>query len=128
MQSNRPWLRSQAIADRRGCRHFPQCSEIAVFMLRGMPSDASDDKLWPQLWAMQQVEPLVSTLLERLRRVPASLERAIESAGGHSPRAEALCLMSMLRSEVLFLGTARRWASDRQPHHVMRNDYRTLWK
>ena len=91
--------------------------EIAVFMLQGMPSDAaSDDK--HQLWAMQQVEPLVSDLLEDVYAAYlASLERAIESAGGHSPRAEALCLMSMLEGEVLFLGTGRRWASDRQAAH-----------
>ena len=87
--------------------------EIAAFMLQGMPSDAaSDDKLWPQLWAMQQVEPLVSDLGRRLRRVLGDLERAIEAAGGHSPRAEA---MSMLEGEVL--GAGRRWASDRQAVH-----------
>ena len=93
--------------------------EIAAFMLQGMPSDAaSDDKLWPQLWAMQQVEPLVSDLLDDVYAAYlASLERAIQAAGGHSPRAEALCLMSMLEGEVLFLGAGRRWASDRQAVH-----------
>ena len=93
--------------------------EIADFMLQGMPSDAAlDDKLWPQLWAMQQVEPLVSDLLEDVyAEYLKGLEQAIKAAGGRSPRAEALCLMSMLEGEVLFLGAGRRWAPERQTVH-----------
>lgn len=93
--------------------------EIAAFMLRGIPGDtALDDKLWPQLWAMQQVEPLVSDLLEDVyAEYLRGLEHAIKAAGGRSPRAEALCLMSMLEGEVLFLGTGRRWASERHNVH-----------
>lgn len=89
--------------------------EIAEFML----SDTTDeilfpDKLWPQLWAMQQVEPLVSDLLEDVYAGYLQLmEQAIETAGSSSARAEALCLMSLLEAESLFVGSGRRWESDR---------------
>ncbi len=92
--------------------------EIAAFMLAdsaGTEDAMLGDRLWPQLWAMEQVEPLVSDLLEDVyERYVAIIERAIEKAGGNSPRAEALCLISMLEGESLFTGSGRRWESDRK--------------
>ena len=41
------------------------------------------------------------------------LEEALEKKGADSPRAEALCLMSMMEGESLFTGRGRRWESDR---------------
>ena len=89
--------------------------EIAAFMLDD-PADDSvlSDKLWPQLWAMQQVEPLVSDLLEDVyAEYLKSLETLIEAKGSQSPRAEALCLISMLEGESLFTGSGRRWDGER---------------
>ena len=37
----------------------------------------------------------------------------METAGRSSARAEALCLMSLLEAESLFVGSGRRWESDR---------------
>ena len=74
----------------------------------------SDDGLWPHLWAMAQVEPLVSDLLEDVyAEYLRLLEKALKAAGNQSPRAEALCLMAVMESESLFTGKGRRWESDR---------------
>lgn len=92
--------------------------EIAAFMLAGSAGTEDallGDRLWPQLWAMQQVEPLVSDLLEEVyARYLEILERAVAAAGIESPRAEALCLMSLLEGESLFTGSGRRWEGDRE--------------
>jgi AcrR family transcriptional regulator len=92
--------------------------EIAAFMLNdnaGTEDALLGDRLWPQLWAMEQVEPLVSDLLEEVyARYVEILERAVEAAGMESPRAEALCLMSLLEGESLFTGSGRRWEDDRE--------------
>jgi AcrR family transcriptional regulator len=92
--------------------------EIAAFMLddsAGTKDALLGDRLWPQLWAMEQVEPLVSDLLEEVYADYVEiLERAMEAAGMESPRAEALCLMSLLEGESLFTGSGRRWEGDRE--------------
>ena len=95
--------------------------EIAAFMLEdtaGTPDEILGDRLWPQLWAMEQVEPLVSELLEEVyANYLEFLERAMEVAGVEAPRAEALCLMSLLEGESLFTGSGRRWEGDREAVH-----------
>jgi AcrR family transcriptional regulator len=85
---------------------------IAEIMLS---NDAQEHTgLWPQLWAMEQVEPLVSDLMEDVyAEYLRILEKALEAAGNQSPRAEALCLMALMESEALFTGKGRRWESDR---------------
>lgn len=76
------------------------------------------DQLWPQLWAMEQVEPLVSDLLEAVyAEYIVNMERAMVAAGSESPHAEALALMSMLEGESLFTGKGRRWEGDRDAVH-----------
>ena len=85
---------------------------IAEKMLAG--NSQEHNGLWPQLWAMEQVEPLVSDLLEDVyAEYLRILERALKAAGNQSPRAEALCLMALMESESLFTGKGRRWESDR---------------
>ena len=91
--------------------------DIAVFMLdeTSAPGDTLlNDRLWPQLWAMEQVEPLVSDLLEEVYAgYMKLLINAMEKAGVDSPEGEALCLMSMLEGESLFTGEGRRWEKGR---------------
>ena len=90
--------------------------EIAEFMLDDTSGDTEfSDRLWPQLWAMQQVEPLVSDLLEDVYAEYLNLlEQALIEAGAASPHAEALWLASLLEGESLFTGSGRRWAGDRE--------------
>ena len=101
----------------QGLNNGASVYEIAAFMLENSSSPEGgvlDDRLWPQLWAMEQVEPLVSDLLEEIyAEYLQYLVRAMEQAGVESPRGEALCLMSMLEGESLFTGEGRRWQQDR---------------
>jgi AcrR family transcriptional regulator len=96
----------------------PSVYELATFLLKdtaGVADPVLGDRLWPQLWAMEQVEPLVSELLEEIyAEYLARMEAAIEAAGGRAPRAEALAIASMFEGESLFTGTGRRWEKDRE--------------
>ena len=102
---------------RRGLDDDASAYDIAAFMLEetSAPDDTLlNDRLWPQLWAMEQVEPLVSDLLEEVyAEYLKLLITAMEKAGADSPHGEALCLMSMLEGESLFTGEGRRWEKDR---------------
>ena len=106
----------QTFQSRRRERGALGLGEIAAFMLDDPADDSAlSDKLWPQLWAMQQVEPLVSDLLEDVyAEYFKSSETLIAATESQSPRAEALCLMSMLEGESLFTGRGRRWECERQ--------------
>ena len=43
---------------------LPSVREVVVFILDDTAGgNISDDHLWPQLWAMQQVEPLISNFV-----------------------------------------------------------------
>ena len=73
-----------------------------------------NDRLWAQLWAMEQVESMISDLLKEVyAKFLAHLEAKLVRAGVANPRAEALALMSMAEGESLFTGSGRRWAKDR---------------
>lgn len=65
---------------------------IVKFILADETGEALiGDRLWPQLWAMQQVEPLVSDLVEDIyENYITTLEAALKAAGNSAPRAEAL--------------------------------------
>jgi AcrR family transcriptional regulator len=108
---------SQAFESRKLDEDSATVAEIAAFMLddsSGTGDALLGDRLWPQLWAMEQVEPLVSDLLEEVyAKYLEILERALKAAGVESPRGEALSLMSLLEGESLFTGEGRRWESDR---------------
>ncbi len=92
----------------------PSLRQIVLFIFDDDVGETlMGDKLWPQLWAMQQVEPLVSDLVEDVyANYIATLEQALENAGSSAPRAEALCLVSLLEGSTIFLGSGRRWEGD----------------
>ncbi|MBT4523143.1 MAG: TetR/AcrR family transcriptional regulator [Halieaceae bacterium] len=94
----------------------PSVLEIAAYMLdESGQGSLFTDRLWPQLWAMEQVEPLVSDLLEDVyAEYLRLLEQALVEKGVSEPRAEALCMMSLMEGESLFTGGGRRWESDKQ--------------
>lgn len=90
--------------------------DIVLFMFddeAGKP--LMGDRLWPQLWAMQQIEPLVSELVDDIfAQGIKTLEEELEHAGISAPRAEALCLMSLIEGSTIFVGRGRRWARNRK--------------
>lgn len=94
----------------------PTVRDIAVFMLDDEAgAEMQTDRLWPQLWAMQSVEPLMMDLVQDIYAIYLQfMEDSLIKLGNKSPRAEALCLMSLLEGELLFAGEGRRWNADRQ--------------
>lgn len=91
----------------------PSVKELVIFVLDDEAGDRLWPQLWPQLWAMQQVEPLVLDLVEDIYRHYLQLfEGALHASGSSAPRAEALCLMSMLEGSTIFLGRGRKWAKE----------------
>ena len=94
----------------------PSLREIVVFILDDdVDESLLSDRLWPQLWAMQQVEPLVSDLVEDIYANYVSLlEESLAATNSSAPRADALCLISLLEGTTIFMGTGRRWENDAQ--------------
>lgn len=88
--------------------------EIAEFMMDDSAGDVLfADRLWPQLWAMAQVEPTMEELTDEVYTTYLQiLEKALEDAGSLAPRAEALCLMSLVEGSTLFMDSGRRWEGD----------------
>jgi hypothetical protein len=55
----------------------------------------------------------VADLLEELyAEYIKLLEKALEGKGSLAPRAEALCLMSLLEGATIFVGSGKRWEGD----------------
>jgi AcrR family transcriptional regulator len=92
----------------------PGVREIALFILDDSAGDALlGGKLWPQLWAMELVEPFVGDLLDELyAEYIEFLEQALEAKGSLAPRAEALFLLSLIDGATIFVGSGRRWEAD----------------
>ncbi|MCP4805206.1 MAG: TetR/AcrR family transcriptional regulator [Proteobacteria bacterium] len=71
------------------------------------------DRLFPQLWAMALVEPIMEELMDSLYEEYLTLfEELVSERGAESPRAEALALMGLLEGLTLFVGRGRRWSDD----------------
>jgi hypothetical protein len=90
---------------------------MIAFMLDehvGTADGLFNDRLWAELWAMEQVEPLILNLLKEVyAKFLAHLEAKLVRAGMAEPRAEALALMSMAEGETLFTCSGRDWEKDR---------------
>jgi AcrR family transcriptional regulator len=72
-----------------------------------------EDRLWPQLWGMMLVEPLVADLVDDLyREYIQILEKSLERSGSAAPHAEALLIMSMVEGTTLFVGKDRPWSDE----------------
>ena len=80
----------------------------------GTSDNLFSDRLWAQLWAMEQVEPLVSDLLEEVyAKFLMKLEKLMAKQSVVNARAEALMLLSLVEGESLFVGQGRRWEKNR---------------
>jgi AcrR family transcriptional regulator len=68
------------------------------------------DRLFPQLWAMGMVEPIMKELLDNLyEEYMLFLEACLEDYGITETRPIALAVMSMLEGFTLFVGQGARW-------------------
>ena len=96
----------------------PGLRETVRFLLFDTSADTTlqADRLFPQLWAMGQVEPVMQSLLDDIyRRYLDILKEGFADAGSEAPRAEALAFMSMVEGLTLFVSRGRRWARDAKP-------------
>ena len=88
--------------------------ELLQFSLDDEPGSALHaDGLFPQLWAMARVEPVMASLLDDIYvEYLDELEKRLADEGSKTPRADALVLMSLLEGTTLFVGNNCRWADD----------------
>jgi AcrR family transcriptional regulator len=88
--------------------------DLVNFVLDDKPGSALQaDCLFPQLWAMARIEPVMAALLDEIYGEYLDiLEKRLVDIGSSDPRAEALALMSLLEGTTLFIGRDRQWASD----------------
>jgi len=71
------------------------------------------ERLWPQLWAMAQVEPVMRSVLDEVHAgYLNALEIALMRAEIPNARAHALTLMAAIEGFVLFVGAEAPWSND----------------
>ncbi len=72
----------------------------------------SGNEIFPQLWAMAQVEPAMAEKLDELYAVYLEkLAERLTALGSRAPAADALAIMSLLEGTMVFVGSERRWAN-----------------
>lgn len=85
--------------------------ELVLFALDDIPGTfLSSDNLFPQLWAMAQVEPVMAAMLDAIyTKYLTRIEDCLIALKHPSPRAEALALMSLIEGSTIFVGENRHW-------------------
>ncbi|MBL6904114.1 MAG: TetR/AcrR family transcriptional regulator [Pseudomonadales bacterium] len=89
--------------------------DIAKFLFDDEPGTALQaDRLFPQLWAMARVEPVMEKLLDDIyQEYLDKFETELVAMNAKAPRADALALVSLIEGATLFVGSDRRWESDK---------------
>jgi len=84
------------------------------------------DEIFPQLWAMAQVEPAMAEKLDEIYAVYVEkLEGRLTALGSRAPTADAIAIMSLLEGTMVFVGDGRRWANQKD---AVRDSIRELLK
>ena len=88
--------------------------ELVLFALDDIPGlFLHSDNLFPQLWAMAQVEPVMAEMLDVIyTKYLSRIEDCLIALKHPTPRAEALALMSLIEGSTVFVGANRRWYKD----------------
>jgi AcrR family transcriptional regulator len=88
--------------------------ELVLFALDDIPGIfLHSDNLFPQLWAMAQIEPVMAEMLDVIyTRYLSRIEGCLIALKHPSPRAEALALLSLIEGSAVFVGENRRWHKD----------------
>jgi len=91
----------------------PSLQDIIHFILDDPVEPAlRSESLFPQLWAMAQVEPAMAEKLHELYAVYLEkLEERLTALGSRAPAADALAIMSLLEGSVVFVRGDRPWAN-----------------
>jgi AcrR family transcriptional regulator len=73
-------------------------------------SHFDSDRLFPQLWAMALVEPIMNELMEQLyEQCLVVFESVLREEDIADPRAEAIVIVGMLDGISILVGNGRRW-------------------
>lgn len=88
--------------------------ELVLFALDDIPGIfLHSDNLFPQLWAMAQIEPVMAEMLDVIyTKYLSRIEDCLIALKHPSPRAEALALLSLIEGSAVFVGENRRWHKD----------------
>ena len=88
--------------------------ELVLFVIDDIPGTfLHSDNLFPQLWAMAQVEPVMAEMLDVIyTKYLSRVENCLIALKHPTPRAEALALMSLIEGSTIFVGANRRWHKD----------------
>ena len=88
--------------------------ELVLFALDDITGTfLHSDNLFPQLWAMAQVEPVMAEMLDVIyTKYLSRVENCLIALKHPTPRAEALALMSLIEGSTVFVGANRRWHKD----------------
>ena len=88
--------------------------ELVLFVIDDIPGTfLHSDNLFPQLWAMAQVEPVMAEMLDAIyTKYLLRIEDCLIALAHPSPKAEALALMSLIEGATIFVGANRRWHKD----------------
>ena len=74
-------------------------------------SGLHSDRLFPQLWALALVEPIMEDLMDNIyEEYLRLLETILSERGIGEPLAEAIAIMALIEGLTLFVGQGRRWA------------------
>ncbi len=99
--------------------------EILIFILDDpIKHTIPTDKLFPQLWAMTQVEPIMKSLMNEIYEMYFNnLKKLLEEGGAVQPRIQALVLMSFLEGTTLFISKDSKWENDAENVKEFALDY-----
>lgn len=91
--------------------------DLVLFILDDTPGAfLHSDHLFPQLWAMAQVEPVMAKLIDNIyAKYLSRLEQCLKALDCPSPKSEALMLISLLEGSVVFVGSGRGWNKHAAP-------------
>lgn len=87
--------------------------DLLVFIFEDM-GDISHMRLFPQLWAMALVEPLMRQAVDKIYQgYLALLVEKLKCSGSDQPKTDGLLLMAQLEGLALFVGKGQVWERQR---------------
>ena len=92
----------------------PSLQGFMRILLKDAPGLAfQSEKLYPQLWAMAQVEPIMKELQSDIfDQYVDGVEKLLANLHSQAPRAEAVAIVSMIEGSMLFRGEPYNWKVD----------------
>jgi len=105
-----------AFEQTKGSAEEPNLRDIVNFNLDDPPgSRLHSSRLFPQLWAMAQIEPALKSALDEIYGAYYErMKKSLREAGNLNPEIDGLLLMSLLEGSTLFVDSPHPWAEQRE--------------